>query len=158
MGLALAHRRPYAGGAIVGAAIGIGFLGDGFLPAGMIAFTLLVLPALGHHWRTPRYLGTVAAAIAVAAPLAALWPLLLSMSGPGNLQQWLANAMASRWTDPLPHEGLEMFYFARLLPWYAWPAWPLAAWALYRSRRTLRERRDLLLPWARSSRSSWSPP
>mgnify|MGYP003694538261 CR=1 FL=1 len=36
------------------------------------AVTLLVLPALGHHWRTPRYLGTVAAAIAVAAPLAAL--------------------------------------------------------------------------------------
>jgi 4-amino-4-deoxy-L-arabinose transferase-like glycosyltransferase len=33
-GLALAHRRPYAGGAIAGAAIGIGFLGDGFLPAG----------------------------------------------------------------------------------------------------------------------------
>jgi len=145
-GLALAHRRPYAGGAITGAAMGIGFLGDGFLPAGMIAFTMLVLPALGHHWRTPRYLGTVAAAIVVAAPLAALWPLLLSMSGPGNLQQWLAYAMASRWTDPVPHEGLEMFYFARLLPWYAWPAWPLAAWALYRSRRTLRERRDLLLP------------
>jgi hypothetical protein len=112
----------------------------------MIAFTMLVLPALGHHWRTPRYLGTVAAAIVVAAPLAALWPLLLSMSGPGNLQQWLAYAMASRWTDPVPHEVLEMFYFARLLPWYAWPAWPLAAWALYRSRRTLRERRDLLLP------------
>jgi len=145
-GLALAHRRPYAGGAIVGGAIGLGFLGDGFLPAGMIAFTLALLPALGHHWRTRHYAGTVATALAVATPLVALWPLLLSMSGPGNLHQWLANATSSRWTDPLPHDGLEMFYFARLLPWYAWPAWPLAAWALYRSRRTLRERHDLMLP------------
>jgi len=147
-GLGLAHRRPYAGGAIVGGAIGMGFLGDGFLPAGMIVATLAFLPAMGHHWRTARYAGTVAVAIAVAAPLVAAWPLLLSMSGPGNLQHWLANAMASRWTDPLPHDGLEIFYFARLLPWYAWPAWPLAAWALYRARRTLRDRHELLLPLA----------
>jgi hypothetical protein len=112
----------------------------------MIVFTLAILPALGHHWRTPRYALTVAAALAVAAPLVALWPLLLSMSGPGNLQPWLANAMASRWTDPLAYEGGEMLYFARLLPWYAWPAWPLAAWALYRSRHKLRERRELMLP------------
>src|SRR5262249_27282739 len=32
------------------------------------------------------------------------------------------------------------------LPWYAWPAWPLAAWTLWRARRALGARRDLLLP------------
>jgi 4-amino-4-deoxy-L-arabinose transferase-like glycosyltransferase len=147
-GLALALRRPYAGGAIVGAAMGVGFLGDGFLPVGMIVFLLMVLPAMGPAWRTPRHAGTVGVALAVAAPLVALWTLMLSMSGAGHLHAWLASAAASRWTDPLPHDGLEMFYFARLLPWYAWPAWPLAAWALWRARRTLKDRQELLLPLA----------
>jgi 4-amino-4-deoxy-L-arabinose transferase-like glycosyltransferase len=145
-GVALAHRRPYAGGAITGAAIGVAFLGNGFLSAGMIVFMLVLLPAVSHFWRTPRYAGTVGVAIAVAAPLVALWPALLSASAPGNLHAWLETAAASRWTDNVSHDNLEVFYFARLLPWYAWPAWPLAAWALWRSRRTLLDRRELLLP------------
>jgi 4-amino-4-deoxy-L-arabinose transferase-like glycosyltransferase len=145
-GVALAHRRPYAGGAITGAAIGVAFLGNGFLSAGMIVFMLVLLPAVSHFWRTPRYAGTVGIAIAVAAPLVALWPALLSASGAGNLNAWLETAAASRWTDNVLHDNLEVFYFARLLPWYAWPAWPLAAWALWRSRRTLLDRRELLLP------------
>ncbi len=126
-GVALAHRRPYAGGAIAGAAIGVAFLGNGFLPAGMIVFMLALLPAMSPAWRNGRYAATVAMAIAVAAPLVASWLLALSASGPANLHTWLENAMASRWTDKQLHDPLEIFYFARLLPWYAWPAWPLAA-------------------------------
>jgi 4-amino-4-deoxy-L-arabinose transferase-like glycosyltransferase len=147
-GAALAHRRPYAGGAITGAAIGVAFLGNGFLPAGMIVFMLVLLPAISHFWRTPRYAAAVGVALAVAAPLLALWPALLWASGPVNLPSWLGTAAASRWTDNVSHDNLEVFYFARLLPWYAWPAWPLAAWALWRARRTLLERRELLLPLA----------
>jgi 4-amino-4-deoxy-L-arabinose transferase-like glycosyltransferase len=148
-GVALAHRRVYAGGAIAGAGIGVAFLGNGFLPAGMILFMLVVLPAIGPFWRTPRYAATFGVAIAVAAPLVALWPLLLSAAGPGQLQAWLETATASRWTDALPRDaGMESLYFIRLLPWYSWPAGPLAAWALWRSRRTLLDRRELLLPLA----------
>src|SRR5690349_18237684 len=145
-GVALAHRRPYAGGALTGAAIGVAFLGDGFLPAGMILFMLAVLPAMSALWRTRRYAATVGVALAVAAPLVALWPLLLHAAGGIQFQSWLETATASRWTDPTRDAPMEMLYFARLLPWYAWPAWPLAAWALWRSRRTLLERRELLLP------------
>ena len=147
-GMALAQRRAYAGGAVTGAAIGVGFLGNGFMPAGMIVFMLVLLPAISHFWRTRTYAATVCVALAVAAPLLALWPVLLSASGPANLQSWLETAGATRWTDNTSHESLEALYFARLLPWYAWPAWPLAAWALWRSRRTLLERRELLLPLA----------
>ena len=148
-GVALAHRRPYAGGAVTGAAIGVAFLGNGFLPAGMIVFMLVLLPAINHSWRNPRYAATVGVALAVAAPLAALWPLALAAAGPPNLQAWLEAAGVSRWTDNVGHDnGMEMLYFLRLLPWYAWPAWPLAAWALWRSRRTLLERRELMLPLA----------
>jgi 4-amino-4-deoxy-L-arabinose transferase-like glycosyltransferase len=147
-GVALAQRRPYAGGAITGAAIGIAFLGNGFLPAGMILFMLVVLPAISASWRTRRHAATAGVALAVAAPLVALWPAVLSMAGPAAFPSWVETATASRWTDSLSHDPLEVFYFLRLLPWYAWPAWPLAAWALWRSRRTLAERRDLLAPLA----------
>jgi 4-amino-4-deoxy-L-arabinose transferase-like glycosyltransferase len=146
-GVALAHRRPYAGGAVTGAAIGIAFLGNGFLPAGMIVFMLVVLPTVGPFWRTRRYAATVGVALAVAAPLLALWPLMLSAAGPAHLQAWLETAATSRWNDTVTRDpAMEMLYFARLLPWYAWPAWPLAAWALWRARRALLERRELLLP------------
>jgi 4-amino-4-deoxy-L-arabinose transferase-like glycosyltransferase len=145
-GVALAQRRPYAGGAIAGAAIGVAFLGNGFLPAGMIVFTLVILPAISPSWRTRFYAGTVVVALAVAAPLAALWPFVLSAAGPVAFPSWVETAMASRWTDSLSHDPLEAFYFLRLLPWYAWPAWPLAAWALWRARRSLHDRRELMLP------------
>ena len=145
-GAALALRRSHVGGAVTGAAIGLAFLGNGFLPAGMIVFMLVLLPAVGHFWRTPRYAASVGVALAVAAPLVALWPLLLSLSGAADMRAWLETAATSRWTDNVSHDNLEVFYFARLLPWYAWPAWPLAAWALWRARRTLLDRRELLLP------------
>jgi 4-amino-4-deoxy-L-arabinose transferase-like glycosyltransferase len=148
-GVALAHRRPYAGGAVTGAAIGVAFLGNGFLPAGMILFMLVVLPAVSPIWRGMRHVSTVGVALAVAAPLVGLWPLLLSMAGPIDLHAWFEAAGTSRWNDTVTRDpAMEMLYFARLLPWYAWPAWPLAAWALWRSRRTLLDRRELLVPLA----------
>src|SRR5260221_3448498 len=62
---------------------------------------------------------------------------------------WSDKAGSSRWSDPFSHDnGMELIYFARILPWYAWPAWPLAAWALWRARRHLLDRRDLMLPLA----------
>jgi 4-amino-4-deoxy-L-arabinose transferase-like glycosyltransferase len=147
-GVAMMQRRPHAGAILTGAAIGVAFLGNGFLPAGMIVFMLVILPAIGTAWRTPAYARSVGLALAVAVPLLALWPLALSASGPGALGEWMEHAAASRWTDSGVHDPLEIFYFARSLPWYGWPAWPLAAWALWRSRRTLLDRRELMLPLA----------
>ena len=146
-GAALATRRHVAGGALVGAAIGISLLGNGPLPAGMIVAMLVVMPATSPLWRTRRHAATCAMAIAVALPLVALWPIALAFAHPGSFATWLETATASRWADPVNHDnGIETLYFARLLPWYAWPAWPLAAWALWRGRRSMLQRRELMLP------------
>jgi 4-amino-4-deoxy-L-arabinose transferase-like glycosyltransferase len=145
-GLALAARRPYAGGAALGAGIGGAFLGNGFLPAGMLLALMALLPAASAFWRTRAYAATAAIALAVAIPLASVWPLLLAASSPEAAAMWLDNAAASRWSDPFTHDPAELFYYLRILPWYAWPALPLAAWTLWRSRSTLAGRRALMLP------------
>jgi 4-amino-4-deoxy-L-arabinose transferase-like glycosyltransferase len=146
-GVALAMRRARLGGLVAGLGIGVAFLGNGFLPAGMVVALLVLLPATSAFWRSRRHAETVAIAIVSAAPLLAVWPLALASASPGYLQIWLDNATASRWSEPLNRDiGMDLLYFARILPWYAWPAWPFAAWALWRTRRALLDRRDLMLP------------
>jgi 4-amino-4-deoxy-L-arabinose transferase-like glycosyltransferase len=145
-GLALATRRPRVGGLLAGLGIGIAFLGNGFLPAGVLVALLVLLPAASRMWRTRNYAETVAIAIVCAAPLLAIWPLILASASPGYLQAWLANATASRWSDLTRDGRMDLLYFGRIMPWYGWPAWPLAAWALWRARRTFLDRRDLMLP------------
>lgn len=129
-GLALALRRPLAGGAVAGLGAGVAFLGNGFLPLAMAALTLALLPLAGAAWRSRAYAKTVAIALLCAAPLVAAWPSALTP-----------------WQDPAATgKGLAVVYFLKTLPWYAWPAWPLAAWSVWRLRRTLRTRPQLLLP------------
>ncbi|HEX7465285.1 MAG TPA: glycosyltransferase family 39 protein [Usitatibacter sp.] len=148
-GVALASRRPRVGGLLLGLAIGVAFLGNGFLPASLLVALMVLLPAMSAFWRTRGYLETVAIAVVSAAPLLAIWPLALASASPGYLQMWLAAATASRWGAPLTRDvGTDLLYFVRIMPWYAWPAWPLAAWTLWRARRTLRDRRELMLPLA----------
>jgi 4-amino-4-deoxy-L-arabinose transferase-like glycosyltransferase len=146
-GLALAQRRPYAGGAVAGLGTGLAVLGDGFQPLGMMVMLMALLPAASSFWRTRSYAATVAIALACAAPLVALWPLALASTSPEWARAWLDNVASSHWSDTFSSDG-GLLYMARIMPWYAWPAWPLAAWALWRSRRTLAARTDLLLPLA----------
>lgn len=142
-GLALALRRPMAGGAVLGIGMGIAFLGDGLLPLAMLALLLLLLPIAGPAWRGRDYLTTVGVALACALPLVALYPAALAWAAPGSLPIWLRSVHSAGGEG-----GPAPLYFARLLPWYAWPAWPLAAWTLWRARRTLSSRRELMLPLA----------
>lgn len=147
-GLALAVRRPWSGGAVAGAGAGITFLGAGFQPLGMVVMLLGLLPLAAPLWRTRRYLATLVLALACAAPLVAAWLLALEHHSPALLHSWLQDAAATRWNGPSASEDAsgELLYFVRIVPWYAWPAWPLAVWSLWRSRRTLLARRDLMLP------------
>lgn len=148
-GLAIAERRPVPGGVVTGLGGGVAFLGGGFLPLAMLAVLLGLLPLAAPYWRTRRYAASLGLALAVAAPLIAGWLFALSRAAPGVLHEWLAHA-GGRWSNPFGGDGgvLDVMFFARILPWYAWPAWPLAAWTLWRARRTLHTRRDLLLPLA----------
>jgi 4-amino-4-deoxy-L-arabinose transferase-like glycosyltransferase len=146
-GLALAARQPKLGGFFTGLGVGVAFLGNGFLPAGLLVAAMVALPSTSHFWRTRQYLLSVGIAVITAVPLVAIWPLALGSASAVHLRVWLDHAAATRWSDPFTHDnGMEMLYFTRILPWYAWPAWPLAAWALWRARRTLLDRRDLMFP------------
>jgi hypothetical protein len=109
--------------------MGLGYLGNGLLPLGMLATLVAALPIASHAWRTRRYPGTVAISVACAAPLVLAWP--TPPPGFGDFGQG-------------PNLGVA--YFLKLLPWYAWPAWPLAAWAVWRARRGLGARTELHLP------------
>lgn len=142
-GLALALRRPAVGGAILGAGMGVAFLGDGFLPLGMLAALTAALPLAGRAWRGRAFLVTVGMALLCAAPLLAAWPVALWISTPATLPVWFDHATSSRWNEG---DGIGLLYFLKILPWYAWPAWPLAAWTLWRGRRTLAERPAMMLP------------
>lgn len=144
-GLALALRRPIAGGAVAGAAMGIAFLGDGFLPLAMVLTLMAILPLAVPAWRTRQYAITTATALGCAAPLLLIWPILLQLRSPMAWGLWLDNTAVS-WNGSFGQgSGLGLLYFLKLLPWYAWPAWPLAAWSVWRARRTLGSRRDLQL-------------
>ena len=146
-GLALALRRPVAGGALTGAGVGVAFLGDGILPLGMLLALMAVLPLAAPAWRTRQHAITVATALLCAAPLMAIWPLALHLRSPVALALWLDNVAQSPWSGSFDvGDGLGLLYYLKILPWYGWPAWPLAAWSLWRTRRALSKRRELQLP------------
>jgi 4-amino-4-deoxy-L-arabinose transferase-like glycosyltransferase len=86
--LALVLRRPLAGGALLGLAVGAAFLCRGPFGAAVIALTACVLPFF-TPWRSRRYARGLAMAIAIAAPLLVVWPLALYLRAPGLLAQWL---------------------------------------------------------------------
>jgi 4-amino-4-deoxy-L-arabinose transferase-like glycosyltransferase len=130
-GMALAPRRPGMAGALLGLAAGLAFLFRGFVGAALIALTALALPIFAT-WRTRRYVGTIALALIVAAPLIAAWPLLLYMREPAAFAQWASAQDLGRFFGRgLGSPPIEPFYYAKNLPWVAWPALPLALWTLW---------------------------
>ncbi len=146
-GLALALRRPALGGAAAGAGIGVAFLGDGFLPLGMMLALMVILPIAAPVWRTRTYALTAAVALACAAPLVVLWPIALRVTSPAAFAIWLDGVMQLPWSTSFDQgSDVGLLYYLKILPWYAWPAWPLAAWSVWRARRRLAERRELQLP------------
>jgi 4-amino-4-deoxy-L-arabinose transferase-like glycosyltransferase len=141
-GLALLPQHPLRGGAIAGAALGLGFLATG-LPA-LIALgpLLMLLPLLSSHLRTPTAARGMLAALAVAAPLVLSWPLALYWLEPAAFGAWWSRELAElRAVSNLP---LALWNFLKLLGWFAWPALPLALWTLWKERRRLREPRILI--------------
>jgi 4-amino-4-deoxy-L-arabinose transferase-like glycosyltransferase len=126
-GLALDRRSAWLSGAVTGAGIGVGYLGNGLLAAGMLMALLAALPLASAAWRKRRHLTVVGVAVACALPFVLAWP--AGLAG-----------------DPTQGGTRGLGYFLKQLTWYAWPAWPLAAWTLWRARRDLAGRVELHLP------------
>ncbi len=151
-GLALATRRPWTGGALLGVGLGSAFLGDGLIPALLVALLALALPVFGSTWRSRTYALAVAGGLAIGTAFAGIWPVVLSSRDPALAANWLGVAIATRWAGGVSRGELaDLAYFTRILPWYAWPALPLAAWTVWKARRSLAGRVDLHLPLVASA-------
>lgn len=128
--LALSKRRPWRASGLLGLAIGVGFLADGFIAPLILIASGLLLPLLFKPWRSISFMKVLFAALAIATPLIASWLLLAYLQHPAILKLWLD----TNWS------GFDLnnhFYFSRILIWYAWPALPLALWGLWRHRAHL---------------------
>ncbi len=133
-GLALALRRPIAGGLWIGTAAGLVFMTQGIPETVMIAVIAALLPLSGSHWRRPQYGATLGITIVAALPWLLIWPVLLHRHDPAMLAAWINAENLARFfgtRDMLAGLG----YYLRILPWYAFPVWPLALWVLWRARR-----------------------
>ncbi len=130
-GLALALRRPAAGGAVLGLGVAVAFLSRGIMGPLWLVLTALLLPLAHATWRTRRYALTVAIALAVALPLALAWPLALAARAPEYLAAWWAAQSIGDHFAPLAEASGDPLALARNLPWLAWPALALTLWTLY---------------------------
>ena len=128
--LALSKRRPWRASALLGLAIGIGFLSDGVMPAIILITTALLLPLFFAAWRTKSFVLFFSTALVIASPLIASWLVLLYIQEPTVFHQWLKANLNS-------FQLQNHAYFSRILIWYAWPALPLALWGLWRHRHQL---------------------
>ena len=128
--LALALRRAWCGGLLLGIALGGVFLSQGLLETWIVIVIAALLPAVGVAWRTRAYARTLLLASAVATPLIVAWPLALILRAPALLDQWLQWDLYAL----LKSAEHDATFYVRIMPWHAWPAWMLGVWALWGAR------------------------
>ncbi len=141
-GLALLPEHPRRGGALAGAALGLGFLAVGLPVLITLGPLLLLLPLISSRLRTSQGAHGMLVALAVAAPLILIWPLTLYLKDPAAFATWWTRELAG--LKPGSNVPLKLWNFLQLLSWFAWPALPLAAWTLWKERRRLLEPRTLI--------------
>lgn len=129
--MALALRRARLGGLLLGAAIGMVFLSQGVVETAILALIAITLPLTCAAWRTRGYAVTLGIAALVTLPAIVVWPLALHLQSPALLDAWLRHDLYTLLTG----DGRELFYYPRLLPWYAWPVWVVCLWTLWIARR-----------------------
>lgn len=149
-GFALALRRPIAGGLALGLGVVIAFLSRGFLGPLWIVLAAIVYPMVLPACRNRVYALAMGAALAIALPLCAAWPIALALREPAQLQAW--------WTAQHPSDyfallgniaAADPLYILKNLPWLAWPALPLVLWTLWTRGRGFRgglTTPDVLIP------------
>lgn len=141
-GLALLPLHPLRGGAVAGAALGLGFLAAGLSALITLGPLLMLLPLISPHLRTPQAARGMIAALALAAPLTLSWPLALYWLEPAAFGAWWAHEVTELQAGAQAPRTL--WNFIKMLSWFAWPALPLALWTLWRERHRLREPRNLI--------------
>lgn len=130
-GLALARRKPYRAGWLLGLGLAIAGLSKGVpVLIGPIA-VMLVTPLLSSAWRRREYLPTVTQALLLVLLIGGGWLGLAEYDYAGfALAWWRANA--AQFAVP---PAAALAFWGQTLAWAIWPAWPLAAWTLWEGRR-----------------------
>jgi 4-amino-4-deoxy-L-arabinose transferase-like glycosyltransferase len=144
-GYALSLRRTILPGILIGTGVGIGFMSKGFIAPILflsISSTLLLFPA----WRNRSFLTTLAVALVSALPWLAIWPYLLYQRSPQLFMEWAWKLNIGRWLDFARHGKFdEVFYYVKILPWFAWPALPMGAWAVWHARKKVLQQPEFQL-------------
>lgn len=132
-GLALALRRPAAGGFWLGTGVGIGFMSKGLLAPGTFGALAILLPLL-PAWRTRAYASALAVAAIACLPWLVLWPYALFVKSPALFNEWLmVNNLGRFLGNNEIGPSADNAHYLQILPWYALPTLPLAAWVLARA-------------------------
>jgi 4-amino-4-deoxy-L-arabinose transferase-like glycosyltransferase len=134
-GYTLSHRRPARAGGLMGLGVGVGFMTKGFIAPLLFLFISAAL-LLFRNWRTQPFYTSLKIAALSALPWLVVWPLLLYLRSPYLFVEWAWGSNIGRWFEYAgggQHD--EVFYYVKILPWFAWPALPLAAWTVWQARK-----------------------
>jgi 4-amino-4-deoxy-L-arabinose transferase-like glycosyltransferase len=133
LALAVALESQWKGALAAGLVLGAAALTRGWFSAGLLAIAAAVFLSGFGTQRAAR----LAAMLATAVGLFALWPIGATMLVPGASDYFAALA---RWNaDQLRGPSLEsLVWLVRNAGWYTWPLWPFALWTLYSWRSFLR--------------------
>jgi 4-amino-4-deoxy-L-arabinose transferase-like glycosyltransferase len=131
-GVALASRKPAAGGAVLGVGMGLAFLASGWIGPLWTLVPAVLLPAFGAAWRTRNHVITLAVAIAIALPLIVAWPWALYARSADLFTEWWRVSSPAALAPWISANGSpDPSWLAKNLIWVAWPAVPLIVWMLW---------------------------
>ncbi|NOT18165.1 MAG: glycosyltransferase family 39 protein [Sulfuriferula sp.] len=140
-GFALSLTRPRWAGWWLGVGIGMGFLAKGLLIPGAIGVIALLLPIFFANWRQRVYLHTLIIATIVALPWLLIWPIALYLRSPEQFYVWFWLNNVGRFLGfsvPQLGAGNTRWFWAKTLPWFAFPVLPLALISLWQNRQQIR--------------------
>ncbi len=145
-GYSLSHRRPQRAGVLLGTGLGIGFMSKGFI-APMLFLLISAALLLFRNWRTRPVFTSFGIAAVCALPWLVIWPFLLYQRSPQLFAEWAWTLNIGRWFGYARGGDYdEVFYYIKILPWFAWPALPLAAWAAWQARNRVLHQFEFQLP------------
>jgi 4-amino-4-deoxy-L-arabinose transferase-like glycosyltransferase len=126
-GATLLAESPLAAGLLLGSGVGAGFLAGG-LSASAPLVPLLLAPLFFRRW------GAFVIALAIAAAVGTVWPMLLIRQAPAFFDAWWAAEL----TSIAPARGFTITHI-QWLGWFVWPVQFVALWMMWHGRRHLFE-------------------
>jgi 4-amino-4-deoxy-L-arabinose transferase-like glycosyltransferase len=140
-GFALSLRQPVWAGWWLGVGTGVGFLSKGLLVPGAIGVIAVLLPLLFSTWRQRAYLHTIIIASITVLPWLLIWPVALYLRSPTLFHEWFWLNNVGRFLGfsvPQLGAGNTRWFWAKTLPWFAFPVLPLALVSIWQQRQRLR--------------------